>query len=142
MNIHASEQPYDFYEELRKYPRIKIKLPIKLFIDGDKYVNANIYDISPDGLQIRCNREVAVTLNPSGKKIKAEDELLVRTEFELPLNDGQKRISVECKLYYFVMIPDEADEDIAFGLKFKTFSGKSIKYIGRHILNELEPAVI
>ncbi len=142
MNRCTNENAYEFYEESRKYPRIKISLPIKLYINDEPHLNASIYDISPDGLQVRCSREVALAINPGGKNIKAEDNLLIKTEFELPIANEKKTISVESKVYYFTIISGDDVEDVALGLKFKTFSGKSITYIGQHILSELEPIVV
>jgi PilZ domain-containing protein len=137
--MDINDQPYDFYEESRKYPRVKVKLPVQLTLDNDRCVSASIYDISPDGLQIRCNRETAAVLNPGGKKIDQEHNLTVKAVFSLPIDYEQKKITVSCEVYYFVIVPGDTEEDVAFGLQFKKFEGQSIKYIGRHILSELEP---
>ena len=131
-------QSYEHYEESRKYPRIQLKLPVQLFVDGCEY-NASIFDVSPDGLQVRCNRETAAGINPKGKKINQDDNIIVKAVFSLPIKNESKQISVSCKLYYFVLLSDEKEEDIAFGLQFKKFDGNTVKYIGRHILSELEP---
>ncbi len=141
MNTNPSNQPCDFYEESRSYPRIKTRLPITLSLESNETVTASIYDISPDGLQIRCNRHVAAKLNPGGKRINAKDNVTIKAEFLLSVDDEQRKIIVFCKVYYFVIIPGGLEEDVAFGLKFKKFEGKSIKYIGQHILNELEPVM-
>ena len=140
MNANKNSQPYEYYEESRKYPRIKLKLPVRIYLDDDRCVVASIYDISPDGLQIRCNRERAAVLNPGGKKIDQKHNITVNVNFSLPINNELKEVKVSCKVYYFVIIPGNTDEDVAFGLQFKKFEGQSIKYIGRHIFSELEPA--
>ena len=140
MHKNSNEQPYDFYEESRKYPRVKTKLPVKLILAGGGCVSVSIYDISPDGLQVRCNRDVAAAINPGGKKISSKDNLIVKAVFSLPIDGEQKKVTVSCKVYYFVVVPGDAKEDVAFGLQFKKFDGQSVKYIGRHIRNELEPA--
>ncbi len=141
MNANLSNQACDFYEESRRYPRIKTRLPISLSLESNETVTASIYDISPDGLQIRCNRQVAAKLNPGGRKINVKDNVTIKAEFLLPVDDEQRKIIVTCMVYYFVIIPGSLEEDVAFGLKFKNFEGKSIMYIDQHILNELEPAM-
>ena len=133
-------QSYEHYEEARKYPRIRMKLPVQLYVDDCEY-NASIFDVSPDGLQVRCNRETAAGINPKGKKINPDDNIIVKAVFSLPIKNESKQISVSCKLYYFVLLSDEKEEDIAFGLQFKKFDGNTVKYIGRHILSELEPTL-
>lgn len=133
-------QSYEFYEETRKYPRIKLKLPVQLTLDGGRTVSASIYDISPDGLQIRSSRDIAAKINPAGKKIDPRDNMMIKASFSLPIDNQLKDINVFCNVYYFVIVTDEKEEDIAFGLRFKKFEGQSIKHIGRHILYELEQA--
>lgn len=133
-------QPYEHYEENRKYPRIRIDIPVQLYVDGCEY-NASIHDISPDGLQVRCSRETAAGINPNGKKINQHDNILVDAVFSLPINNEVKEIKVSCKVYYFVLVSGNKGEDIAFGLNFKKFEGNTVKYIGRHILSELEPKI-
>jgi hypothetical protein len=138
MQNSNSVQSYEFYEETRKYPRIGIKLPVQLYNEGIEY-NANIFDVSPDGLQIRCSRETAAAINPQGKKIQHDDNIIVKAVFSLPINDELKEVRVLCRAYYFVLVDADKGEDVAFGLQFKQFEGDTVKYIGRHILSELEP---
>jgi hypothetical protein len=142
MNTKHVGQPYDFYEETRKYPRLQINLPITICLDNKRFITAGIYDISPDGLQVRCTRAIAEALNPRGKRIKYEDNIIVNTKFTVPIDDEQHVVRVSCQIYYSVMLPDVAGEDIAFGLKFKKFEGQSIRYIGDLIENELEPKIV
>ena len=141
MSAHINKQAYEFYEESRKYPRIKVSLPIKLYVSDQQSVDANIYDISPDGLQVRCNRRVALAINPSAKKITSENKLVMKSEFQLPLDGEEKSISVDCEIYYFVIIDKESDEDVAFGLQFNSLPRESIQNINRYIIEQLEPAV-
>jgi len=142
MNSKHGDQPYDFYEETRKYPRVHINLPITIYLDNKRYITASIYDISPDGLQVRCTRATAEALNPRGQRIKYEDNIVVNTKFTVPIDDEQHVVAVSCQIYYFVILPNVEGEDIAFGLKFKKFEGQSIRYIGDLIENELEPTIV
>jgi len=139
MNNTNKTQSYEYYEESRKYPRIKFKRPVQIYYDNGRSVSASIYDISPDGLQIRCNRETAAALNPNGKNNDRKHNLIVNAVFSIPINNELNEVKVSCKVYYFVIVPGNAEEEVAFGLRFKKFEGKSIKYLGRYILNELEP---
>ena len=133
-------QSCEYYEESRKYPRIKYKRPVQIYYDNGRSVSASIYDISPDGLQIRCNRETAAALNPNGKNTDRIHNLTVNAVFSIPINNKLYEVKVSCKVYYFVIVPGNAAEDVAIGLRFKKFEGKSMKRLGRYVLNELEPA--
>ncbi len=130
----------DIYEESRQYPRIKFKMPVNLIFKNERKFSADIYDISSDGLQIRCGWDVAEYINPDGEDINLKEDIIVKTIFSLPINDEQKEIRVDCNVKYIVLLNDKSDGDIvAIGLNFKKFEDKSIKFIGRYILQELEP---
>jgi hypothetical protein len=141
MNTNITDQAYEHYEESREYPRIKNGFPVTLSLDNKQSVTATVYDISPDGLQIRCSRNTATILNPTAKRITPRDNLMVKAQFSLPIEDELKTIRVDCKIYYFVILPGQGDEDVAFGLKFKNVEGRSVKHVGQHIMSELEPFV-
>tara|TARA_R110002072_G_scaffold14582_9_gene60197 strand:+ start:6207 stop:6635 length:429 start_codon:yes stop_codon:yes gene_type:complete len=142
MKAKHGKQPYDYYEETRTYPRVHINLPITIYLDNKRFITASIYDISPDGLQVRCTRAIAKALNPRGQRIKYEDKFTVNTKFTVSIDDEQHVVAVSCQIYYFVLLPDVEGEDVAFGLKFKKFEGESIRHIGDLIENELEPTVV
>lgn len=134
-----SNKIFDFYEESRKYPRIKIKIPVQITTAAGQTILAKIHDVSPDGLQIRCKKEAALMLNPGGMDLVQEN--YVRAVFCLPIAGEQKKIIVSCKVYYVTTVPYVAKEErFAIGLNFKKFEARTIKYIGRYILDELKLA--
>lgn len=117
--MENKDNPYEFYEETRKYPRIKIKIPVQVCLNNGQSITANIFDVSPDGIQIRCRRDRAIALNPAGKRIDKKDNISVKAVFSLPIENEQKQIAVDCLIYYFVIVPGELEEDIAFGYNLK-----------------------
>ena len=128
------------YEEQRKYPRLKLGAPAVIICADKQLVECHVYDVSPDGLQIRCTRNAAMAINPSCKQISPMDKLLVNVIFSLPTRDGNKQIKVICSVYYFTLIQDaDNKEDVAFGLKFKKFDGTCGRYVEQFIMQALEP---
>ena len=131
----------DYYESPRKYPRVELDVPGVVLCKDQLLINMKVYDISPDGLQVRCTRKEAQLLNPDGKKISPLDNIMVSAMFSLPIDHHYKKIQVICNVYYFTLLQDtESDEDVVFGLKFKKFNADCGKYVERYIEQQLEPA--
>ncbi len=128
------------HEEQRNYPRLKLDVPIIILCVGGQLVESHVYDISPDGLQMRCSRKAALAINPGAKQITMQDKVMVNAVFSLPSNTGHKQIKVISQIYYFTLIQDGSDKDVAFGLKFKKFDGTCGRYVEQFILHALEPA--
>jgi PilZ domain-containing protein len=131
---------YKQYEEQRKYPRLRLDVPVIILCVGQQLIEGRIYDISPDGLQIRCNREAALAINPGAKQISVQDKIMVNVIFSLPSNTGNKQIKVISNVYYFTLTQDGSDKDVAFGLQFKKFDGTGDRYVENFIMHALEPA--
>ena len=128
------------YEEQRKYPRLRLDVPVIILCVGQQLIEGHVYDISPDGIQIRCSREAALAINPGAKQITVQDKIMVNVIFSLPSNTGNDQIKVISTVYYFTLTQDGSNEDVAFGLKFKKFDGTSGRYVEQFIMHALEPA--
>ncbi len=126
----------EMYEGRRKYPRIVIDTPVLIQKSKKKHINAAVHDISLDGVQVRCNRESARLLHPSGKFIKENKGPEVEIAFYIPFEDGPEEINVFCQIYYLAVIPDQ---EIAFGLIFKKFRGNSGNLVDRFIMETIAP---
>jgi len=126
----------ELYEERRKYPRIVIDVPLALKKSKGNNINAVAHDISIDGLQIRCSRDAAKALHPSGKFIQENKGPRVEVNFQLPLEKKPESVSMICQVYYLAVLPDN---DIAFGLLFKKFKNNSAKLVDRFIMEYIVP---
>ena len=132
------QQPYSFYEERRKYPRVVINSPIVIY-HNDSVLNGEIHDISEDGLQVRCDRKTFQLIHPSGKFIRKNNAPVVNVLFHLAVKGRQFDISVKCLMYYFVVLPNAGPRDIAFGLRFISLDDKSSIDINTFIENAMTP---
>lgn len=138
MHAAVNTHTLEVFEETRKYPRIKKRLPVKITTDQGQTILCNLYDISSDGIQVRCERETACKIHPGGLTIDRKKDNTVVITFSLPVENEDIKITVTCKIYYVAIVPDNVDEQFAIGLTFKKFEGQTVKYIGRYILDELE----
>ncbi len=126
---------YEMYEEKRDYPRVSIN-GLAVIHKKDEYdLNVILHDISPDGVQLRCNRKTAGTVHPSGKFITDKTAPEVVLKFTLSIDGKEKDVIVNSKIYYFTII---ATDVVAFGVKFKKFE----KFTERHIDNFIMKSVV
>lgn len=141
MQAAINAEVFEFYEESRKYPRIKTVIPVQFTTEAGQSIQANIYDVSADSIQMRCERETALKINPAGMQLNKSDDKKVNVIFELSIKNEQKEISISCKVYYVAIVPDEASELFAIGLNFKNLEGLTVKDIERYIVEELEQSM-
>jgi hypothetical protein len=126
---------YDMYEEKRQYPRVKVNALTVVEKKGEYEVNAILHDISPDGVQLRCNRKNAHIIHPTGKFISEKTAPEVNLTFSLTIDGKEKEVIVQAKIYYFSIIEIDV---VAFGAKFNQFE----KFTGRHVDDYIMKSVI
>ena len=140
----VASPPYEIYEEKRKYPRVAVDRPMEM-LSGGQELQGVIHDISPDGLQIRCDRKTMQAIRPSGKAIKGGTGPLVNVVFRLPIGRREKTIKAEVRLYYFVLLPDEKTFDVAIGARFTSQAGEcqaDVEAFFRDALQPIEDAIV
>lgn len=127
---------YDIYEEKREYPRISLNAIASLSLVDGFDVNVIVHDISPDGVQIRCNRKTAHMIHPSGKFITEASAPYADLKFPLAIENADKEIRVHIKLFYFTII---STDTVAFGAKFRKFEKFSDRFVEKFISNAISP---
>ena len=130
-------QPHT-YEERRSYPRAVIRKPVVVCMD-DVEIAAQIHDISVDGLQVHIDRLNFQKLHPSGKYIRRQNAPVVNVSFKLNVTGQSTELTAKCLMYYFVVLPDAGDLDIAFGLRFIAPESSLVEKIDTYIINAMRP---
>lgn len=128
---------YDMYEEKRGYPRVSVNTLAEVHKQDEYDVSMIVHDISPDGVQLRCNRKTAYTIHPTGKFLTDKTALEVVLKFNLPIDNKEKEVIVHSKIYYFTII---ATDVVAFGAKFKKFEKFTRRYLQNFIMESMIPA--
>jgi hypothetical protein len=124
------------HKDRRSLPRVKLSCPGKVILPGGDVVNVMIYDLSRDGLQLRCGKKAAHAINPGGKAIKDRDSPLeIQVLFYVPLDSGKGRVKAKGKLMYFSLI---APDIVALGMKFKSISSGGVEHLRSVVKAALE----
>lgn len=127
----------DAVDDRRKYPRIRLQeLGVVHCADGIG-ASVTVHDIAPDGIQVRCDKDTARRIHPSGKGIAPgqtgpELELTVK----LPLAEGQVELSFSGTMIYFALINPAM---VAIGIKYRALSAAERDKLGRFIAESLIP---
>lgn len=127
---------YNIYEEKREYPRIKIDILATVEKEDEYKAHVILHDISPDGVQLRCNRKNAMLIHPSGKFISDKAAPEATLKFSLDIEGKENEIIVRIKLFYFTVIDPDV---IAFGAKFIQFENSCGHYVDDFIANSIIP---
>ena len=91
-------------DEQRRYPRVPLNIETTFTTDtGDKF-SADLINISPDGLQIRCSVECAVLIRPEGHSI---DPLCINAVLRLPVGQSSRTLAARCQIIYLRMVDTE-----------------------------------
>ncbi len=124
------------HTDRRALPRVTLGCPGKVILPGGDVVNVMIYDLSRDGLQLRCGKKAAHAINPGGKAIKDGDSPLeIQVLFYVPLDSGKGRVKAKGKLMYFSLI---APDIVALGMKFKSISSGGVEHLRSVVKAALE----
>ncbi len=96
------------HDDRRRMPRIVLRCPGRATTGAGAVVDVTVRDLSPDGLQLRCDRETAQAIHPGGRAIKAGEKApYVEVAFEVPIRAGAAPVRVLARLVYFSLIaPD------------------------------------
>lgn len=134
--VVAGRPYYEVYEERRQYPRIELGAPVELFLPGQEKAACLAYNVSPDGLQVRCNRQTAARINPGGRPIREDSAFEVGVSLVFPLKSGPRPCRARCRVLYFALV---AADTVAFGMRFVKFRGDDRDAVLRFIQQSLEP---
>ena len=70
------------FEKQRHYPRVKLNCDAKIGLKSKQVIPVLLHDISPCGIQVRCDPKAADLINPKGNAV-VEDKITVVVQIEL-----------------------------------------------------------
>ncbi len=126
------------HDDRRRMPRILLRCPGRATTASGDVVDVIVRDLSPDGLQLRCDRVAALAIHPGGRAINEREKApYVQVDFEVPLREGPVEVRVLARLVFFSLI---APHVIAIGVRFKSTSKDDERRLRQFYKEALEPA--
>ena len=121
----------------RKLPRLLLRTPARLVTPSGERLSCTVRDVSPDGLQLRCNRVTAAKIHPSGRAIREDDaKVHVEVTFGAPTDDGRVVITLLGRISYFAII---APQVVAIGVALVGASNPDRDRLHRFFAYSLRP---
>lgn len=135
----SSSKRHDRFEEGRRFPRVPVVLPVTVSFGQNQTIQAVTYDISPDGIQIRCNKYVAQSIHRKEERIPENERPIVDVSLNLTIKKAEKKFIAKCQAVYMIFLEQAAEsemENAAFGLRFLGFKGRSEKYLNKFLFKK------
>jgi hypothetical protein len=127
---------YQVHESRRGYPRVKLRMPVQIGLAGGRVVIARIYNMSPDGVQIRCDRATAASILPDTSRLKPGEGPELLLVMRLTLGQDTRSHVIRCRLSY--ALPESAAE-VIMGLTFQELLPAQREAIDAALGASLEP---
>ena len=121
----------------RKYPRIYMRIPVKVSLPDGNVVIAHTRNMTPDGIQIRCDKTTAGVINPTGRSVPPPEHQKVMVMMRMESAAEIHSCVLRCRLSYMAMTKDA---EVAFGLRFDDASPEQQRALDTVFAHALCPA--
>ena len=103
-------------EEQRAHPRLELNSSATFRNAAGHRCKGQVVNISPDGLQVRCNSAAGQLLHPKGGRICPNNAPIVQIEMHLQIAATSKRLVVGAQLIYVATC--ESEPNCILGFQF------------------------
>ena len=136
-SVNTTVSMYEIFEKRRNYPRLELQLPVTITGAGGNSFTGTIYDLSPDGVQIRYSVKEGINLFPDNNKdVKDIKSLKCILQFELPHDKTAVRVTLEA---YPIYLRAENEDTLSTGMNFSnTNETAETKKVNEFLFSNLE----
>jgi hypothetical protein len=114
-------------DEQRRHPRVPLAAHASLSTAAGGSVDATVINVSPDGMQLRCDVAAARVLRPgSGRGEDAAAEPL-HLCLELPVDGASLRFDARAELLYLTTV--DSEPRCVFGLRFAPLDARAERHL-------------
>lgn len=103
-------------DEQREYPRVPVCIPVQVTNFRGDQVGLDAINLSPDGLQLRCDVNAARIIHANGGLVQPGRDPLLETRLHLPFVGGEQVLSLAAELLYLTTV--DAEPRVVLGLRF------------------------
>ncbi len=122
-------------DEQRAYPRIALDVPVAFRNASGQHCAAKLCNISPDGLQVRCNLVTAQIIHPHTGLLEADNLPLLQATAVIPLAGGPETLSVGVRLLYIATNP--TSPNCVLGFQFLNLRPKARRIVDSYFAEQL-----
>ena len=126
---------YSALEQRRALPRVRLQIPIQIGLPGGQIACARICNLSPDGIQIRCDTLTARRIHPSGNVVNDRSGPKVLIALRLKHGADMRTHVLRCKVFY--LLP-QSEQEVLIGLEFEELNAAQRDVIDTMLSASLE----
>lgn len=128
-------QLVDKLDEQRHYPRVPVAVPLTARNYRGESVATMAMNMSPDGLQLRCDVATAKILHPNGGHVRPQSDAPLTLCLELPAGDGTAALEVSAQLLYLTSV-DSAPRCV-IGMLFVELAAEARQRITSYVCEQM-----
>ncbi len=128
-------QEIENLDEQRRYPRVPLNIKSAFLTDTGRTFSVEIFNISPDGLQVRCSVENALFIRPQGSNINPLNAPCISAAIALPVGHGSRTLGLRCQMLYLKTIDTELG--CVAGLRFVQLDLRSERILNEFFADQL-----
>ena len=133
----GSHPLYGDLERRRAFPRVRLRVPVQVGLADGRVVRARIYNLSPDGIQLRCDSATAKLIHPSGKAISDSSGPKLFVALRLKHGADIRTHVLRCRVFYVL---EEDLHNIIVGTMFEDLNPEHRKIIDAVMAASMEPS--
>ena len=123
MPRNKTESMYEIFEKRRAYPRLELNLPVTITGSSGNSFTGTLYDLSPDGVQLRYSVKDGLNLFPDkDTHIKDIKSLKCVLQFELAYDETAAQVVLEA---YPIYLQAENEDTLSAGMYFSKINAST-----------------
>ncbi len=122
-------------DEQRQYPRIPIDGGVRIFSADGEEVPVLALNVSPDGLQLRCDIAAARQLHPAGGRVDPMSDVLFKADITLPLAAGAAHLECDCRLLYLTTV--DSEPRCVIGMRFVDLNQRAERLLTAFLCDQM-----
>jgi hypothetical protein len=94
-------------DEHRQHPRLALEIPVTFRNALGEHCAAMLSNVSPEGLQVRCDPATARLIHPAGARLEPGRQPILQARLTVPVAGVDEDLSLGVRLVHIGMLPDE-----------------------------------
>ena len=122
-------------DEQRQHPRVPVKIRAAIRSDDGKKLAADVIDISPDGLQLRCSTETARYLHATARGNGDTPDIRLNLGIKIEIGGSIRTLVMRCRVLYLTTV--DSEPKCVMGLAFNKLDAHSERWLNIFFAEQL-----